>query len=101
MIRSAVCLQARRAKSRRPSCARLVLPGFLINEIKRRRDVRATRARWQAMIVGLDGRAYFVEVGAVLYDGRVVEISGDEVIFEQDVEDFSARAARGESPSVW
>ena len=70
------------------------LGGFLINEI----TVAATanyQGRWQAMIVGFDRRAYFIEVGAVLYDGRVVEISGDEVIFEQDVEDLlGARSTR-------
>jgi len=70
------------------------LPGFLISEI----EVAATasfQGRWQAMIVGLDQRSYFVEVGSGFYDGRVVEISGNEVIFEQEVEDLlGARSTR-------
>lgn len=63
------------------------LSGFLISEI----TIVATasyQGRWQAMIMGRDRRTYFVRVGDVLYDGRIVEIAGEEVIFEQEVEDL-------------
>ena len=63
------------------------LAGFLISEI----TIVATasyQGRWQAMIMGRDRRTYFVRVGDVLYDGRIVEIAGEQVIFEQDVEDL-------------
>ncbi len=87
-------LAARRREIEAPELRPAGLAGFLINEIK----VAATasyQGRWQAMIVGLDQRSYFIEVGAALYDGRVVEISGDEVIFEQEVEDLlGARSTR-------
>ncbi len=47
------------------------------------------------MIVGIDGRTYFIEVGDELYDGRVVEIHDGEVVFEQEVEDLmGARSTR-------
>lgn len=80
-------LAARQRELLAPELRPAGLAGFLISEIR----IAATasyQGRWQAMIVGLDQRTYFVVVGAVLYDGRVVEISGDEVIFEQEVEDL-------------
>lgn len=63
------------------------LAGFLTSEI----TIVATasyQGRWQAMIMGRDRRTYFVRVGDVLYDGRIVEIAGEQVVFEQDVEDL-------------
>lgn len=70
------------------------LPGFLINEIEVSAVARY-QGRWQAMIVGVDGRTYFIEVGDELYDGRVVEIHDGEVVFEQEVEDLmGARSTR-------
>jgi Tfp pilus assembly protein PilP len=70
------------------------MPGFLINEIEVSAVARY-QGRWQAMIVGVDGRTYFMEVGDELYDGRVVEIHDGEVVFEQEVEDLmGARSTR-------
>ncbi len=87
-------LAARQREISAPELRPPGVPGFLINEVL----LGATasyQGRWQAMIIGIDQRTYFVEVGAVLYDGRIVEISGDEVIFEQDVEDMlGARSTR-------
>lgn len=80
-------LAVRRREIAAPGLRPPGISGFLINEIQ----IVATasfQGRWQAMIVGLNGRSYFAQVGAVLYDGRVVEISGDEVTFEQEVEDM-------------
>ena len=36
---------------------------------------------------GLDRQTYFATVGTVLYDGTIVEINEQEVVFEQEVED--------------
>ena len=87
-------LAARRRELSAPELRPAGLRGFLINEIA----ISATasyQGRWQAMIVGIDERAYFMHVGDFLYDGRVTEISGDEVIFEQEVEDLlGARSTR-------
>jgi hypothetical protein len=70
------------------------LPGALISEVEVA-AIASFQGRWQAMVVSQDGRTFFVEVGAILFDGRIVEISGDEVIFEQDVEDLlGARSTR-------
>jgi len=87
-------LAVRRREISAPELRPVGLLGFLINEI----EVSATasyQGRWQAMIVDFDRRTYFVKVGDTMYDGRVVEITGDEVIFEQDVEDLlGARSTR-------
>ncbi len=70
------------------------LPGFLINELTIK-AVAQYQGRWHAMIIGLDRRTYFAEVGSELYDGRVVEINTSEVVFEQEVEDMlGARSTR-------
>lgn len=42
---------------------------------------------WHAVLTAPDGRTYFARVGAELYDGRIVEIGPEEVVFEQEVED--------------
>jgi len=70
------------------------LPGFLINEVTLK-AVAQYQGRWHAMIVGVDQRTYFAEVGSELYDGRIVEINTSEVVFEQEVEDLlGARSTR-------
>jgi len=70
------------------------LPGFLIGEIKVV-AVAQFQGRWHAMLVGLDQRTYFAQVGDELFDGRIVRISEGEVIFEQEVEDLmGARTTR-------
>ncbi len=70
------------------------LPGFMVGEI----DISALaqfQGRWHAMLVGLDRRTYFAEVGTQLYDGRIVTISEREIVFEQEVEDLlGARSTR-------
>lgn len=80
-------LAVRRREIAAPELRPAGLSGFLISEI----TIVATasyQGRWQAMIMGRDRRTYFVRVGDVLYDGRIVEIAGEEVIFEQEVEDL-------------
>ncbi len=70
------------------------LPGFMIGEIEISALARF-QGRWHAMLVGLDRRSYFAEVGTQLYDGRIVAISEREMIFEQEVEDLlGARSTR-------
>jgi len=70
------------------------LPGFLIGEV-RVTAVAEFQGRWQALLVGLDTRTYTAGVGAELYDGRIIEISATEVVFEQEVQDLiGARSTR-------
>lgn len=70
------------------------LAGFLVNEVIVKAVARY-QGRWHALLVGLDQRSYFTEVGTQLYDGRIIEISDVEVIFEQEVQDMlGARSTR-------
>lgn len=70
------------------------LPGFLISEIDLK-AIAGAQGRWHAMVTGPDQRAYFIEVGTVLFDGHVVEIRPGEVVFEQEVPDpMGARRIR-------
>ena len=70
------------------------LGGFMISEIGVTAVARY-QDRWHALVQGMDQRTYFVEVGTALYDGRIIEINEQEVIFEQEVEDLlGARSAR-------
>lgn len=69
------------------------LAGFLISEV----DVTATalaQGRWHALLIGLDRRSYPATVGTELYDGRIVEIGLNEVVFEQEVEDLLGARSR-------
>jgi len=87
-------LQLRRRELVAPTQRPPGLEGFLINEI----DVTATarsQGRWHVLVVGLDQRTYTATVGTQLYDGRIVSISLNEVVFEQEVEDLlGARSTR-------
>ncbi|HEX9698366.1 MAG TPA: hypothetical protein VGD06_02810 [Acidobacteriota bacterium] len=70
------------------------LPGFLVSEVEVK-AIAIAQGRWHAMLVGPNQRAYFVEVGARLFDGHVVDIRPGEVIFEQEVPDVTgARRTR-------
>lgn len=87
-------LQLRRRELVAPTQRPAGLAGFLIGEVQVKATARF-QGRWQAMLVGLDGRTYFADVGTDLYDGRIVEINGNEVVFEQEVEDMlGARSSR-------
>lgn len=70
------------------------LAGFMLGEV----GISALaqfQGRWHAMLIGLDRRSYFAEVGTALYDGRIVEINDQEIVFEQEVEDLlGARSKR-------
>ncbi len=58
------------------------LGGFLISEV----DLKAialAQGTYRAMVIGPNRRAYFLKVGSELFDGHVVEIQANEVLFEQ------------------
>ena len=64
------------------------LPGFLISEVVLK-AIASAQGRRHAMVIGPDQRAYFLEVGTRLYDGHVSDITTDEVLFQQEVQDMS------------
>lgn len=70
------------------------LGGFLISEVAVSATARF-QGRWHVLLTGLDQRTYTAGVGAELYDGRIVSISMNEVVFEQEVQDMlGARSTR-------
>jgi Tfp pilus assembly protein PilP len=62
------------------------LPGLLINEVTVKGIVR-DRNGFIAMIQGPDTKTFNVRPGDRLMDGSVKSISGDTVVFSQDVND--------------
>ena len=70
------------------------LAGFMLGEVSIS-ALAEFQGRWHAMLIGLDRRTYFAEVGTQLYDGRIVAINDQEIVFEQEVEDLmGARSKR-------
>lgn len=70
------------------------LAGMLVQEV-RVKGIAEYLDRHRAILVGPDGRTHFAAVGAELFDGRVVEIGEDAVVFEQEVRDvLGARSTR-------
>jgi Tfp pilus assembly protein PilP len=62
------------------------LPGLLIDELAVK-GVMKDRAGFVAMIQGPDNKTYMVHPGEKLMDGSVKSITGDSVVFSQDVND--------------
>jgi Tfp pilus assembly protein PilP len=62
------------------------LPGVLIDELSIK-GIISDRSGFVAMIQGPDNKTYMVHPGEKLMDGSVKSITGDSVVFSQDVSD--------------
>ncbi|CAN5720101.1 hypothetical protein BH18ACI5_BH18ACI5_21850 [soil metagenome] len=62
------------------------LPGLLIDELLIKGIIN-DRSGFVAMIQGPDNKTYMVRPGEKLMDGSVKSITGDSVVFSQDVSD--------------
>ncbi|MEO5898250.1 MAG: pilus assembly protein PilP [Vicinamibacterales bacterium] len=62
------------------------LPGLLIDELSIK-GIISDRSGFVAMIQGPDNKTYLVRPGEKLMDGSVKSITGDSVVFAQDVSD--------------
>jgi Tfp pilus assembly protein PilP len=62
------------------------LPGLLIDELAVKGVIK-DRTGFVAMIQGPDNKTYLVHPGEKLMDGSVKSITGDSVVFSQDVND--------------
>lgn len=62
-------------------------PGTPVIEELALRGIVKTRQGWSAMLVLPGGRALMVSLGTRLYDGEVVAIDGEAVVFRQQVTD--------------
>lgn len=61
-------------------------PGFMIDEIDLQ-GVFQTRQGLVAMIRGPDNNGYSMRVGDKVYDGEVIRITPDSIVFRQEVND--------------
>jgi len=68
-------------KTRRPG-----MEGFLIQEVALKGIVRTPKG-YTAMLLGTDGKSYFVNVGQRMFDGLVTAIDATSVTFRQEVTD--------------
>jgi Tfp pilus assembly protein PilP len=62
------------------------LPGLLIDELAIK-GIITDRSGFVAMIQGPDNKTYMVRPGEKLMDGSVKSVTGDSVVFSQDVND--------------
>lgn len=69
------------ARTRRPG-----MEGFLIQEVALKGIVRTPKG-YIAMLLGTDGKSYFVNVGQRLFDGVITSIDATTVTFRQEVSD--------------
>jgi Tfp pilus assembly protein PilP len=69
------------ARTRRPG-----MEGFLIQEVALKGIVR-DKGGYVAMLLGTDGKSYFVKVGQRLFDGAITRIDATSVTFRQEVTD--------------
>jgi len=62
------------------------MEGFLIQEVALKGVIKMQKG-YRAMLLGTDGKSYFVSVGQRLYDGAIVAIDAGSVTFRQEVTD--------------
>lgn len=62
------------------------LPGMLVDELELQGTIR-TKAGWLAMMKGADNKSYLVRKGNTVFDGEVIDITGTEITFRQNVND--------------
>ena len=62
------------------------VPGFLVDEIDVQGAVQ-TKAGWVAIIKGPDNKGYQIRAGETLFDGEVIRIDRNAVVFRQEVND--------------
>jgi hypothetical protein len=90
-----VSLQRPVAADRGPKTRKPGMEGFLIQEVALKGIVKtkgggigsAKQAGFIAIMLGADGKSYFVSTGQRLYDGAIVAVDASSVTFRQEVTD--------------
>jgi Tfp pilus assembly protein PilP len=62
------------------------LAGVMVDELELQGTIKIKQG-WVAMMRGPDNKSHLVRKGTALFDGEVVEVSGSEVTFRQNVND--------------
>ena len=60
--------------------------GMLVDELELQGTIRI-KSGWVAMMKGTDNRAYLLKKGNTVFDGEVIDITGNDVTFRQNVND--------------
>jgi Tfp pilus assembly protein PilP len=90
-----VSLQRPVAADRGPKTRKPGMEGFLIQEVALKGIVKtkggglgsARQPGFIAVVLGADGKSYFVSTGQRLYDGQIVAVDASSVTFRQEVTD--------------
>ena len=90
-----VNLQRPVSADRGPKTRKPGMEGFLIQEVALKGIVKtkgggigsARQAGFIAIVLGADGKSYFVSTGQRLYDGTIVGVDASSVTFRQEVTD--------------
>jgi Tfp pilus assembly protein PilP len=90
-----VSLQRPVAADKGPKTRKPGMEGFLIQEVALKGIVRtqggglgsARQPGFIAVVLGADGKSYFVTTGQRLYDGQIVGVDASSVTFRQEVTD--------------
>jgi Tfp pilus assembly protein PilP len=90
-----ISLQRPVAADRGPKTRKPGMEGFLIQEVALKGIVKtkggglgsAKQAGFIAILLGADGKSYFVSTGQRLYDGAIVAVDASSVTFRQEVTD--------------
>ncbi len=90
-----ISLQRPVAADRGPKTRKPGMEGFLIQEVALKGIVKtkggglgsAKQAGFIAILLGADGKSYFVTTGQRLYDGVIVGVDASSVTFRQEVTD--------------
>jgi Tfp pilus assembly protein PilP len=81
-----VSLQKPVEAERGPKTRKPGMEGFLIQEVALKGIVKTPQG-YIAMLLGTDGKSYFVTVGQRLFDGAIIAMDGATVTFRQEVTD--------------
>ena len=60
--------------------------GMLVDELELQGTIRI-KSGWVAMMRGSDNRAYLLKKGNTVFDGEVIDITGNDITFRQNVND--------------
>ncbi|MEO6325084.1 MAG: hypothetical protein ABIT01_17995 [Thermoanaerobaculia bacterium] len=60
--------------------------GMLVDELELQGTIRI-KSGWVAMMRGTDNRAYLLKKGNTVFDGEVIDITGNDITFRQNVND--------------
>jgi hypothetical protein len=62
------------------------IAGMLVDELDLQGTIK-TKAGWVAMMRGSDNKSYLLRKGTTVFDGEVIELTGDQITFRQNVND--------------